>query len=183
MKYQKEMKFLVKNHLILKRLAEKQIDIINEQGNNDLNELGFLYFDFDDIISIFNPFDTVCMRDEVNPVAYYGEAFLKSGWTKGEAVENALKAVGLDELLGELEYERHLGKKVYENDSHFNGHVELEGKLNSSNIVDCIVTVKSFDGVSFVWEVSIERYITNLDEILEELKKDKYVNKGASETI
>jgi hypothetical protein len=73
--------------------------------------------------------------------------------------------------------------KVYEYDNHFQGkvilsYIEENGLLN--------VNVWVFNDIPFYWDVQVDNrtgFIKNHDELLAELKKEKYVNEGYSETI
>lgn len=69
---------------LIKHLAELQTEIVEEicEATGEYHYEGVIYFESEPGQNIINPFLSECMRFEVDPVEYYGDAFMNSEWNK-----------------------------------------------------------------------------------------------------
>lgn len=81
-----------------------------------------------------------------------------------------------------------IAEKKYINDKYFLGDVTIKVYRVNTDYTDLIVIVDytnypEHDMCSYEWFVDVDIASTNTDEILTELKKDKYHYRGSSCTI
>lgn len=69
---------------LIKHMAELQTEIVEEicEKTGEHHYDGTICFESQHGDNIINPFLSECMRFEVDPVEYYGDAFMNSEWKK-----------------------------------------------------------------------------------------------------